>query len=159
MVGPRAIPMPNGVNTPRPNLAARLSARERRNLHNAFELRALHQGAKLESLTDERLPPPAPLLMAVSLPGEGDWRVYELHRDGSTFEALAAPDLLKSPAAMPHRKALAAVLSGTTRETRKQQAREAVTRIEDFRERVSAYHFEVVRQEILGTHVPQEGPA
>ena len=59
---------------------------------------------------------------------------------------------------MPHRKALAAVLSGTTRESRKQQAREAVTRIEDFRERVSAYHFEVVRQEILETHVRQESP-
>ena len=89
--------------------------------------------------------------MAVSLPGEGDWRVYELHRDGSTFEALAAPDLLKSPAAMPHRKALAAVLSGTTRESRKTQAQEAVKRIEDFRERVSAYHFEIVREEIVGT--------
>jgi hypothetical protein len=157
-IGPRAVPMPNAVAPPPPSLAARLRAQERKILHIACELRALHQGATLQSVADERLHTPAPLLMAVSLPGEGDWRVYELTRDGSTFDALAAPDLLTTPAATPHRKALAAVLSGTTRESRTQQAREAITRIEDFRERVSSYHFEVVCQEILGTHVRQESP-
>ena len=75
MLGPRAVPMPNAVDPPRPSLAARLRAQERKILHIAREVRALHQGATLQSVADERLHTPAPLLMAVSLPGEGDWRV------------------------------------------------------------------------------------